>query len=136
MLRLIPKVHTSLTKNMCYIQYIQKCYFCQDTGYVVEMEIPLHKICDGYVDCPGLQQDENKTECPARFACSTQDGRVSVKLAEKCDGRVDCLDSSDERDCPDRFQCSSNDGGWVSTWSSYYSEIKLSIVICSVCVHQ
>ena len=92
--------------------------FCQDAGNIVDMEIPLKKKCDGYVDCPGLQQDENNTECSNRFACSTPDGRVSVSLNDKCDGRVDCLDSSDEHDCPDRFECSSNDGGWVRIWSS------------------
>ena len=96
--------------------------FFKGTGNLIETVVGIEKICDGYVDCPGTQQDEGvvtegvKIECSGRFACLTHDGRVNINLSQKCDGFVDCLDGSDENteNCPDRFQCSTDDNKWVS----------------------
>ena len=107
--------------------------FFKGTGRLIETLVPSKKICDGYIDCPGTQQDEDVAlQCHGRFACLTLDGRVNINLKEKCDGVLDCMDGSDEdtETCPDRFQCSLDNNKLVRVmffWCHLYFNLPTSL---------
>jgi len=70
------------------------------------------RYCDGVKDsawkfindsaCP---QGFDEFFCPNRFRCNAN-GNVSIDILQKCDGKVDCDDESDEI-CPSSFSIQS-----------------------------
>ena len=66
-------------------------------------------ICDGIKHCTDARDEVN---CPLRFPCETVDGKISIPMQLKCDGKEDCKDGADEFPdlCPGRFFCSSLNG--------------------------
>nr|XP_022305712.1 atrial natriuretic peptide-converting enzyme-like [Crassostrea virginica] len=67
--------------------------------------------CDGNVDCPGAQDEENCGQCKSdQFECQNHE---CVSLSKRCDWRKDCSDGSDEFRC---VRPSSDHAGEVKIW--------------------
>ena len=61
------------------------------------------KLCDGYADCPGAE-DEMGCGCGDQFRCSSdpverRTGLQCLSMERVCDGVDDCDNASDEEDC-------------------------------------
>ena len=81
------------------------------------MLTPFH-LCDGIPHCADMRDE---ADCMLRFRCETgDDGKISVPVEMKCDGKRDCKDGADEHPdlCPERFFCSALNGTKVKGFST------------------